>query len=282
MLHTVHLGETMAPSTGLLFLQFNSILNPSQLSKVISSAVRKVDKSLYIFVKDVPAAMSVSNLNSVVNQLYETSTKSALSDVFDSRVMLPDLRDSISGNNKSLKELNTHLPVDILLALPTVNVSPVTLTNKRETTRLEPLNVDLPQEETFHGSSHKRPSLPDIPNLADQNKTYPHVVMGGTFDRLHVGHKILLSAAILRSEKSLTIGVTDGKMIRTKKLWELIEPCETRIRKLREFLQDIEPRLEYRIVPIEDPYGPTAYDPDLQVLFSNIFIERFDSYFSIS
>nr|CAG4642601.1 EOG090X0864 [Evadne anonyx] len=29
---------------------------------------------------------------------------------------------------------------------------------------------------------------------------------------------------------------------------------------------DVEPRLEYCIVPITDPYGPTAYDPDLELL----------------
>lgn len=40
-----------------------------------------------------------------------------------------------------------------------------------------------------------------------------YVVLGGTFDRLHNGHKILLSQAALRTKKELTVGVTDVGMI---------------------------------------------------------------------
>ena len=43
-------------------------------------------------------------------------------------------------------------------------------------------------------------------------RTFGHVVVGGTFDRLHAGHKLLLSEACLRADRSLTVGVTDGEM----------------------------------------------------------------------
>lgn len=39
------------------------------------------------------------------------------------------------------------------------------------------------------------------------------VVLGGTFDRLHVGHKILLSEAALRAKQKLIVGVTDVNMV---------------------------------------------------------------------
>jgi bifunctional ADP-heptose synthase (sugar kinase/adenylyltransferase) len=45
------------------------------------------------------------------------------------------------------------------------------------------------------------------------DKKYQNVVLGGTFDRLHVGHKILLSEAALRAQKRLVVGVTDVNMI---------------------------------------------------------------------
>jgi len=51
-----------------------------------------------------------------------------------------------------------------------------------------------------------------------------------------------------------------------KVLPELILPYEERIRLLREFLQDIDNTLHYDIVPIDDPFGPTASDPDLQLI----------------
>jgi len=54
-------------------------------------------------------------------------------------------------------------------------------------------------------------------SLIDDNEIrYNNVVLGGTFDRLHVGHKILLSEAALRAQKRLVVGVTDVNMIACK------------------------------------------------------------------
>lgn len=50
-----------------------------------------------------------------------------------------------------------------------------------------------------------------------------------------------------------------------KILWELIEPVEQRIKAVLDFLTDINPELEYNVVPIQDLYGPTKHDPRLQV-----------------
>jgi phosphopantetheine adenylyltransferase len=56
-----------------------------------------------------------------------------------------------------------------------------------------------------------------------------------------------------------------------KVLWELIEPCADRVSSVEDFLQDIDPSLQYHIVLINDPFGPTKGDPTFQV--SGIFIE---------
>lgn len=51
----------------------------------------------------------------------------------------------------------------------------------------------------------------------DENESkYNNVVLGGTFDRLHIGHKILLSEAALRAKRRLVVGVTDVNMIASK------------------------------------------------------------------
>lgn len=42
------------------------------------------------------------------------------------------------------------------------------------------------------------------------------VVLGGTFDRLHVGHKIMLTEAVLRAKRRVVVGVTDTNMIECK------------------------------------------------------------------
>ncbi|XP_073428427.1 bifunctional coenzyme A synthase isoform X2 [Dendrobates tinctorius] len=97
-------------------------------------------------------------------------------------------------------------------------------------------------------------------------QSHSDVVVGGTFDRLHNAHKILLSVCCLLSERRLLIGVADRELLDNKVLKELIEPYETRVEKLSQFLVDVKPSLGYDIVPISDPYGPSITDPELRCI----------------
>lgn len=56
----------------------------------------------------------------------------------------------------------------------------------------------------------------DLSLIDDSETKYNNVVLGGTFDRLHVGHKILLSEAALKAQQRLVVGVTDVNMIASK------------------------------------------------------------------
>jgi phosphopantetheine adenylyltransferase/dephospho-CoA kinase len=51
----------------------------------------------------------------------------------------------------------------------------------------------------------------------------------------------------------------------------MIEPLAERMSSVEDFLHDIDPSLQYHIVPISDPFGPTKEDPTLEV--SGIFID---------
>ncbi|RWS29212.1 bifunctional coenzyme A synthase-like protein [Leptotrombidium deliense] len=95
---------------------------------------------------------------------------------------------------------------------------------------------------------------------------FNNVCLGGTFDDLHNGHKVLLNEALLRCNNSFTVGVTDESMIKKKSLWELIAPVEQRINDLRDYLQDIDCSLKLTIVPISDPFGPAIEDENLDCL----------------
>nr|CAG4640966.1 EOG090X0864 [Eulimnadia texana] len=97
-------------------------------------------------------------------------------------------------------------------------------------------------------------------------KEYQIRVVRGSFLRPRNGVRKETSEILSKCKKKLYMAVTGFNETNPKKLWELIEPCDVRITKLREFLTDVEPSLEYKIVPIIDPYGPTASKADLQLL----------------
>ncbi|GIY05946.1 hypothetical protein CEXT_515141 [Caerostris extrusa] len=68
-------------------------------------------------------------------------------------------------------------------------------------------------------------------------QTYKTVCLGGTFDRLHNGHKVLLSESVLKCSEELIVGITETEGLKKKVLWELIESTEKRIEDVSEFLR---------------------------------------------
>lgn len=48
----------------------------------------------------------------------------------------------------------------------------------------------------------------------------------------------------------------------------MIEPCSVRINNVEEFLEDIDPSIEYNVLPIYDMYGPTVHNPTFQVIIN--------------
>ncbi|XP_046373874.2 bifunctional coenzyme A synthase-like [Haliotis rufescens] len=111
-------------------------------------------------------------------------------------------------------------------------------------------------------SSSSSSDLSDDPVLT----TYKNVVLGGTFDRLHVGHKILLSEGCMFANKKLTVGISEGKMNDKKVVAELMEPLSVRTSAVEDFIKDIKPTIEPDAVTIFDAYGPTVTDPDFQCI----------------
>mmetsp|Transcript_11186 Transcript_11186/g.16917 ORF Transcript_11186/g.16917 Transcript_11186/m.16917 type:complete len:283 (-) Transcript_11186:9-857(-) len=92
------------------------------------------------------------------------------------------------------------------------------------------------------------------------------VAVGGTFDRLHSGHKVLLTIAALCASKRLIIGITSDDMVRGKQYSSLIEAMETRERAVLKFLAKIRPDLDISINRIEDPAGGIHLNPWLRAL----------------
>ncbi|XP_052308825.1 phosphopantetheine adenylyltransferase isoform X2 [Populus trichocarpa] len=73
--------------------------------------------------------------------------------------------------------------------------------------------------------------------------SYSAVVLGGTFDRLHDGHRLFLKAAAELAKDRIVIGVCDGPMLKNK--------------------QSFKPELVVQTETITDPYGPSIVDENL-------------------
>lgn len=95
---------------------------------------------------------------------------------------------------------------------------------------------------------------------------YGTVALGGTFDRIHSGHNLLLTYSAYLCSNRIIVGVSDGPLLINKVLSELIEPVEHRISNVRTFLTDVKPTLQMDVVAITDVFGPTGHDPDVDCI----------------
>lgn len=95
---------------------------------------------------------------------------------------------------------------------------------------------------------------------------YKFGVLGGTFDRLHAGHRDLLNAAFESSEK-VAIGLATEELYKNKKLAVLIEVYKNRELELREFLKKNNYLERVEIVPLNDVFGPTVDVEEFEAIF---------------
>ena len=78
---------------------------------------------------------------------------------------------------------------------------------------------------------------------------------------------ILLVLFNFRCSEKLTVGITDESMLKSKKLSDLIEPVQHRIKIVEQFLKEIRGSEGINFVtPISDPFGPAISDESLQCI----------------
>lgn len=145
-----------------------------------------------------------------------------------------------------------------------------------------------------------------VPEEIIEGALHHSVILGGTFDHFHIGHKLLLTATALvlqpagterpGQERIITVGVTGDEMLKNKKYAQFLESWDERCRSTGAFLTSImdfgpletnPPRIEQiykpgpngramimkirpgitlKMAQILDPYGPTITEEDLTAL----------------
>lgn len=141
-------------------------------------------------------------------------------------------------------------------------------------------------------------AIPQPLLIPDNQLSSPHstVIVGGTFDHLHLGHKLLLTAEALAlgpldQEARLIVGVTGDALLVNKKHAEFLEAWEKRWENAASFLlaimdfssgkqspelersstpkkvtMKVLPGLTFEFVEISDPFGPTITEENIDVL----------------
>lgn len=171
--------------------------------------------------------------------------------------------------------------------------------------RMKPPRSNKPymQIERFPGGLIMR-SIPTQETHSQNAIFYRHhsVAVGGTFDHLHAGHKLLLTMTALvldpesRQERCLTVGITGDELLKKKQYREELEDFPQRQSAIQhfllEFLELISPShvlkstnnarsaqshgrevhdvlksgLTVKYVEIFDPFGPTIMDESISAL----------------
>jgi pantetheine-phosphate adenylyltransferase len=94
---------------------------------------------------------------------------------------------------------------------------------------------------------------------------YEWAAIGGTFDRLHLGHKTLLRRAF-ELGKQVLIGLTTQDMVSHKPDREIIASYEERESELEKWLTAEGYEGRYIIRPLHNKYGPSITMPELQLI----------------
>lgn len=123
---------------------------------------------------------------------------------------------------------------------------------------------EIPINTSYTTGNHKIEIVDD--EESSYEGKYMTVAVGGTFDHIHDGHKILLTISGFLTRNHLIVGVTGKELLKNKKYAEFLENFETRSESINNIFNIVNPQLDYKIYEINDVCGPTGTIDDIDAL----------------
>lgn len=194
----------------------------------------------------------------------------------------------------SVRSEEGKILLEQFLCLADQTNSPATAQSHWDVEEVDPgVSVTIPTEE-----------IRDVQLPEREGKAHYSIAVGGTFDHLHAGHKLLLTMATLLLQppsqsgqrRRIVIGITQDELLKNKRYAEFLESWDTRQQNVSNFLlalldyatpgatppaiyqvsrvglngevinMKLDPALEIECVAISDPYGPTITDMSISAL----------------
>ena len=86
--------------------------------------------------------------------------------------------------------------------------------------------------------------------------SYAAVAAGGTFDRLHAGHRLLLAVTALACTRTVYLGVASDQLLANKKNAHLLWSFDRRAAAAADYVRAVRPSLDVEVSALVDPKAP--------------------------
>ncbi|RCK55052.1 Phosphopantetheine adenylyltransferase [Candida viswanathii] len=132
----------------------------------------------------------------------------------------------------------------------------------------EAITVPVPTPLTQLNTEIPETPIIEVPATSRCLAQFRTCAVGGTFDHLHAGHKILLSMSLFLASRKLIVGITGPELLKNKKYLAVLEPYAVRQAEVLKFVLLIHPGsgMGVEVYEINDVCGPTGYVSDIDCL----------------